>query len=87
MPDRWHVDRTGAFVFSLALDEGTPGCSGRRMWRHIPKITVLAAIGFMMLIFYVTQWNLAPTAGKAAAPNVVYINQGMGAGNASASRP
>jgi len=51
------------------------------MWRHIPKITVLAAIGLMMLIFYVTQWNRAPTPGSGkTAPNVVYINQGVGTG-------
>ena len=50
------------------------------MWRHIPKITVLAAIGLMVLIFYVTQWNRAPAAGQKAAPTVVYINQGVGSG-------
>ena len=50
------------------------------MWRHIPKITVLAAIGLMVLIFYVTQWNRAPAAPGKAAPTVVYINQGVGAG-------
>jgi hypothetical protein len=51
------------------------------MWRHIPKITVLAAIGLMMLIFYVTQWNRAPAAGSGkAVPNVVYINPGAGTG-------
>lgn len=49
-----------------------------RMWRHIPKITVLAAIGLMVLIFYVTQWNRSPAPGPGkAAPNVVYINQGV----------
>ena len=47
------------------------------MWRHIPKITVLAAIGLMVLIFYVTQWNRAPAVGSGKAPpTVVYINQG-----------
>jgi hypothetical protein len=46
------------------------------MWRHIPKITVLAAIGLMVLIFYVTRWNQAPTPTGKAAPSVVYINQG-----------
>ena len=52
------------------------------MWRHIPKITVLAAIGLMMLIFYVTQWNRAPAPGSGkAAPNVVYINPGAGTGS------
>ena len=54
------------------------------MWRHIPKITVLAAIGLLVLIFYVTRWNQAPAPGKAAAPTVVYINQGMGTGTSSA---
>ena len=55
------------------------------MWRHIPKITVLAAIGLMVLIFYVTQWNRspAPASGKAA-PSVVYINQGVGTGKSNA---
>jgi hypothetical protein len=50
-----------------------------RMWRHIPKITVLAAIGLMVLIYYVTQWNRAPAplSGKAE-PTVVYINPGAG---------
>ena len=46
------------------------------MWRHIPKIVVLSAIGLMMLTFYFTQWNGAPARGSA--PNVVYINQGVG---------
>ena len=50
------------------------------MWRHIPKITVLTAIGLMMLIFYVTRSDQTPAPGKAA-PNVVYINQGVGAGS------
>ena len=53
------------------------------MWRHIPKITVLAAIGLMVLIFYVTRWNQTPAPGKAAAPTVVYINQGVGTGTPS----
>jgi hypothetical protein len=56
------------------------------MWRHTPKIVVLAAIGALMLIFYVTQWSAAPTppappprGGKG--PGVVYINPGFGSGN------
>jgi hypothetical protein len=49
-----------------------------RMWRHIPKITVLSAIGLMVLIYYVTQWNQAPAPAGKAAPSVVYINQGVG---------
>ena len=58
------------------------------MWRHIPKITVLAAIGLMVLIFYVTQWNGAPAAGAGkAAPTVVYINQGVGTGKSRAPNP
>ena len=60
----------------------TPGRHGAPvagMWRHIPKITVLAAIGLMVLIFYVTQWNRAPAPGSGKAPpTVVYINQGVG---------
>ena len=62
------------------LDAGVHGCFGPlRMWRHIPKITVLAAIGLMVLIFYVTRWNSTPAPGQKAAPTVVYINQGVGA--------
>ena len=49
------------------------------MWRHIPKIVVLSAIGVMVLTFYFTQWNSAPARGSAA-PNVVYINQGVATG-------
>jgi hypothetical protein len=49
------------------------------MWRHIPKIVVLSAIGLMVLVFYFTRWNSAPAPGSAA-PNVVYINPGAGAG-------
>ncbi len=48
------------------------------MWRHIPKIVVLSAIGVLVLTYYFTQWNGAP--GRGAAPNVVYINQGVGSG-------
>lgn len=50
------------------------------MWRHIPKITVLAAIGVMVLVYYVTQWNRPPAPAGKAAPTVVYINQSVGAG-------
>jgi glucose dehydrogenase len=57
------------------------------MWRHIPKITVLSAIGLMVLIFYVTRWNQTPAPVKAAAPNVVYINQGVGTEKSAAPRP
>jgi len=49
------------------------------MWRHIPKIVVLSAIGLMVLTFYFTRWNGAPAPGKA--PNVVYINPGAGTGD------
>lgn len=55
------------------------------MWRHIPKITVLAAIGLMVLIFYVTRWNQTPAPSKATAPTVVYINQGVGTEKSPAS--
>ena len=48
------------------------------MWRHTPKIVVLSAIGLLVAIYYVTQWNRAPAAGRA--PTVVYINQGVGSG-------
>ena len=57
-----------------------PGCSGRRMWRHIPKITVLAAIGLLVLTVYFTQWNGSGAPGPGKAPNVVYINQDVGSG-------
>jgi hypothetical protein len=46
------------------------------MWRHIPKIVVLSAIGVMVLTFYFTQWNGSPARG-GQPPNVVYINQGV----------
>lgn len=49
------------------------------MWRHIPKIVVLSAIGLMVVTYYFTQWNGAPAPGRAA-PTVVYINQGVGSG-------
>jgi hypothetical protein len=48
------------------------------MWRHIPKIVVLSAIGVMVVTYYVTQGTGAPARGTA--PNVVYINQGVGSG-------
>ena len=47
------------------------------MWRHIPKIVVLSAIGLLVLTFYVTR-SAAPPPGQA--PNVVYINPGVGSG-------
>jgi hypothetical protein len=47
------------------------------MWRHIPKIVVLSAMGLMVLVFYFTRSG-APSG--AQAPNVVYINQGVGTG-------
>jgi hypothetical protein len=49
------------------------------MWRHIPKIVVLSAIGLMVLTFYFTR-SATPPRGSAA-PNVVYINQGVGTGS------
>ncbi len=48
------------------------------MWRHIPKIVVLSAIGLMVLTYYVTRSVSPPPA--SSAPNVVYINQGVGSG-------
>jgi hypothetical protein len=48
------------------------------MWRHIPKIVVLSAIGLLVLTVYFTQRNGTPP--RAQAPNVVYINQGAGTG-------
>lgn len=48
------------------------------MWRYIPKIVVLSAIGLLVLTVYFTQWSAAPPRGQA--PNVVYINQGVGSG-------
>ena len=50
------------------------------MWRHIPKIVVLAAIGLLVLMFYVTQRNPAPpspTAARGNAPSVIYVNPGF----------
>ena len=50
------------------------------MWRHIPKIVVLSAIGLLVLTVYFMQWNAAPPpSGKG--PGVVYINPGFGSGN------
>lgn len=50
------------------------------MWRYTPKIVVLAAIGLLMLIFYVTQESAPPTSAGKGGPGVVYINQGVGTG-------
>ena len=58
------------------MTAGSPECSGDRMWRYIPKIVVLSAIGVMVLVVYFTQWSGGPAGGQA--PNVVYINQGVG---------
>lgn len=55
------------------------------MWRHIPKIVVLSAIGVMVLTFYFTQWNSAPA--RVQAPNVVYINQGVDAAKSPTRTP
>jgi len=54
------------------------------MWRHIPKIVVLSAIALMVLVFYVTRSATPP---RASAPNVVYINQGVGTEKPPAPRP
>ena len=55
------------------------------MWRHIPKIVVLAAMGVLMLIFYVTQRSAptspAPPLAGAKGPGVVYINPGFNSGS------
>jgi hypothetical protein len=52
------------------------------MWRHTPKIVVLAAIGLLVLIFYYTQSNApsspAPPPASGKGPGVVYINPGFG---------
>lgn len=48
------------------------------MWRHIPKIVVLSAIGLLVVIYYVTQSTRTPAPSRA--PTVVYINQDVGAG-------
>jgi hypothetical protein len=45
------------------------------MYRHIPKLVVLSAIGLIVLAIYLTQ-SRAPTA--PAAPNVVYVNPNIG---------
>ena len=55
------------------------------MWRHTPKIVVLAAIGVLMLTFYVTQRS-APTSAPpppvgGKGPGVVYINPSFGSGS------
>ena len=55
-----------------------PGCSGQRMWRHIPKIVVLSAIGLMVLVFYFTRGSGNEARAPGQAPTVVYINQGVG---------
>jgi hypothetical protein len=53
------------------------------LWRHTPKIVVLAAIGFLVLFYYATQWTSepAPAAPAGKGPGVVYINPGFGSGN------
>jgi hypothetical protein len=55
------------------------------MWRHIPKIVVLSAIGLLMLTVYFTQWNGAPV--RDDAPPVVYIDQGFGTQKSPARSP
>jgi len=42
------------------------------MYRHIPKLVVLSAIGLIILVIYTTQ-SRGPTA--PAGPNVIYIDQ------------
>jgi len=50
------------------------------MWRHIPKIVVLSAIGLMVLVFYFTRGSGNDARPPGQAPTVVYINQGVGNG-------
>ena len=50
------------------------------MWRHIPKIVVLSAIGLLVVVYYVTRPNSSAAPPRAEVPNVVYINQGVGNG-------
>ena len=49
------------------------------MWRHIPKIVVLSAIGLLVLTVYFTQRNAAPPI-RGKESGVVYINPGVGSG-------
>ena len=51
------------------------------MWRHIPKIVVLSAIGLLVLTYYFTRGTGNEAGASGQAPNVVYINQGVGAGS------
>ena len=50
------------------------------MWKHIPKIVVLSAIGLLVVTYYVTRPSRSAAPPHAEAPNVVYINQGVGNG-------
>jgi len=45
------------------------------MYRHIPKLVVLSAIGLIILVIYFTQ---SRTPAAPAPPNVVYIDQTVG---------
>lgn len=58
------------------MTPGRPDAPVIGMWRHIPKIVVLSAIGLLVVTYYFTQWNRTPAAG--GTPTVVYINQGVG---------
>ena len=58
------------------LDAATAQCSGPGMYRHIPKLVVLSAIGLIILVIYSTQ-SRGPAA--PAAPNVVYVNPNFAA--------
>ena len=49
-----------------------------RMWRHIPKIVVLSVIALLVVAYYVTRPSSRAAPPRAEAPNVVYINQGVG---------
>lgn len=51
------------------------------MWRHIPKIVVLSAIGLLMVTYYVTRGSPPPAQDRRQGPGVVYINPDFGAAN------
>jgi hypothetical protein len=54
------------------------------MYRHIPKLVVLSAIGLIILVIYSTQ-SRGPAA--PAAPNVVYVNPNFGSQTLNAKPP
>jgi hypothetical protein len=46
------------------------------MYRHIPKLVVLSAIGLLVLAVYMTQIR---STSAPPAPSVVYVDQGFSA--------